>query len=135
VGEKQSGGDQIRIGNISGSSGIAVGRGARASVSRGVSGAELSRLFEHVYRQVEERPGTSAAQKSEISATVKSVHREAGKGARADTGKIEGWLKTLANLAPDILDVTIASLTSPIAGISAAVRKIAERARSNPSEG
>jgi hypothetical protein len=32
-------------------------------------------------------------------------------------------------MAPDILDVTVACLTNPVAGVATAIRKIAEKAQ------
>ena len=52
-------GDQINMGNVSGA-GIAIGRGAHASVTQGVSPSELEPLFEHLLGTVGSmRPRTS----------------------------------------------------------------------------
>ena len=48
---------------------------------------------------------------------------------RVGPNKVERWLKFLADMAPDILEVTAATLANPIAGVATAIRKIAEKAQ------
>ena len=126
-----TGGDRINVGNVSGSKGIAVGRGAQATVTEtlGVTGDELTKLFATVYRQIEARPADPTVDNDEIKETVGKVEEEAKKGEQASPGRLERLLKTLGTMAPDILDVTLACLTSPVAGITAALKKVAEKAK------
>jgi hypothetical protein len=124
-------GDQIRVGNISGSSGVAIGRGAKASVTYGSSAdsEDLQKLFAAIYTNIESRPEERDIEKEEIVQVVQNIEKETVKGEEANPGKVERWLGYLSNMAPDILDVTLAALTNPAAGIATAIRKIAEKAR------
>jgi hypothetical protein len=122
-------GDQINVGNISNSSGIAIGRGASASVSQGLSGRDLDRLFASVYQAVQARPPEPGVNKEQITAIVREIQGEAAQGEQASPSKVETWLHRLVKMAPDIFDVTVASLTSPAAGIAAVIRKVAERVK------
>ncbi len=119
-------GDRISIGNISNSSGIAVGRGASATVTQGVDPEKLAALFSAIYREIETRPTLPPARKEEVAETVKKIEKEAAKGDEGSTGKIEDAMRKLARMAPDILDITAAALLNPVAGVAAAIRKIAQ---------
>lgn len=122
-------GDQISVGDISGSSGIAIGRGARASSRTGMSGAELSQLFADIYKQIEARRSDPTVDKEEITEKVKNIETEAAKGDDANPGKLERWLRNLSDMAPDIFEVTAAALTNPVAAASTVIRKIVAKAK------
>lgn len=122
-------GDQINIGDISQSSGIAIGRGAKATVSQGLGADDISHLFATIYREIQARPLDPDVGRAEITEVVQKIENESTKGSDSNPKKIERWLRNLANMAPDIADVTIATLTSPAAGIAATVRKIAQKVK------
>ena len=130
-----AGGDQMIIdGNISGSY-VAQGRNARLSVHQttGSQAAELKELFETVYRQIQSRPVDKNVDKGEISATVQKIEAESAKGKKANESKLERWMGDLGRMAPDILDVILASLGGPVSGFTAVFKKIAERAKKQPA--
>jgi len=122
------GGDQIQAGDISGT-GIAIGRGARASVTQGVSGNDVAALFAAIKQQIDARPEDPNIEKDELHELVQNIEQENTKGEQANPNKVERWLRTLASMADDIYEVTVESLKSPAAGISTVLRKIAEKAR------
>ena len=95
----------------------------------GLGGEELARLFAGVYEQIETRPPDPDVDKEELVETVQKVEEEAAQGEEANPKKVERWLRTLGEMAPDILDVTIACLTHPLAGVGTVIRKVAEKAR------
>jgi len=125
----QVGGDQISVGDISGSQGVAIGRGARVEIRSGIDTKELAQLFSPIYKKIESRPSDPSVEKEEITDRVKRIEKEVAIGEKAEPTKVERWLRNLAAMAPDILDVTVAALTSPIAGISMAIRKIAQKVK------
>jgi phage-related protein len=125
----QVGGDKISVGKISGSQGVAIGRGARATVQSGIGSKELSELFSAIYQKIETRSPDPEVEKEEITDQVKRIESEVARGEKAQPVKVERWLRNLAAMAPDIVDVTLATLTSPFAGISMAIRKIAHRVK------
>lgn len=128
------GGDKITVGDISGSKGIAIGRGAKAHLQISVDEQTLVRVFSPVYEKIETRPPDPKVDKDEIVDKVKRIENEVQKGESAEPDKIERWLGYLAEMAPDILDVTTAALTSPIAGVSAVIQKIALKAKQERKE-
>ena len=122
----KTGGDQYTTGDVTDST-VAAGRGARAS--QGLQAEDLAALFGQVYRQIEARPEDPDVDKEELVETVQKVEEEAARGAEANPNKVERWLRFLGDMAPDILEVTVACLTNPLAGVGTTLRKIAERAR------
>jgi uncharacterized protein associated with vWA-MoxR-VMAP ternary system len=125
----QVGGDIISVGNISDSQGVAIGRGAQVKIQSGIDAKELSEIFSTIYQKIESRPPDPLVEKEEIVDQVKRIENEVAAGEKAEPTKVERWLKNLAAMAPDILDVTVAALTNPIAGISMAIRKIAQKVK------
>jgi hypothetical protein len=123
------GGDIISVGSISSSQGVAIGRGAQVRIQSGVGAKELAELFSPIYQKIEARPPDPMVEKEEIADRVKRIEKEVNTGENAQPTKVERWLKDLAAMAPDILDVTLGALTSPIAGISIAIQKIAQKIR------
>jgi hypothetical protein len=122
-------GDKFNVGNITGSSGVAIGRGAQASVSTGLSGSDAAQLFQAIYAQIQKRPDDPNVGKDEIQEKVEKIEQEANAGAQASEGKLTRWLRELAGMAPDIFDVTIACLTNPLAGFAEVVKKIGAKAK------
>jgi len=122
-------GDKISVGNITGSTGIAIGRGASATVTQGLGGPEIAALFESVYSAIKARPVDADLDKAEITGMVEKIQAEAAKGEQANPTKVERWLSNLAEMAPDIFDVAVATLQNPVAGIAMVVRKIAAKAK------
>lgn len=111
--------------------GNVVGNHSRSTVIRqeGIGGAELAALFEDVYRKIETRPPDADVEKAEVVEVVEKIEDEAAKGEEANPRKVERWLKTLAMMGDDILDVTTACLINPAAGVATVIRKIAAKAR------
>jgi hypothetical protein len=128
AGDKVSG-DKITTGNITGSSGIAIGRGAQATATTGLSGTDAAQLFQAIYAQIQARPEDPSVGKEEIQEKVEKIEQEAKAGAQANEGKIGRWLRELAGMAPDIFDVTVACLTNPLAGFAEVVKKVAAKAK------
>jgi hypothetical protein len=128
MGDRVSG-DKITVGDISGSMGVAIGRGARATVTQGLGGEDIARLFAEVYQQIKARPEDPDVDKAELTDTVQKIQGEVAKGEEANPSKVERWLKTLAGMADDIFEVTVACLTSPAAGVAAVIRKVAQKAK------
>lgn len=128
-------GDKINVGDISGSTGVAIGRGASATVtqSSGLSGEDLAKLFTEIRQQIEARPADPDVEKGELKDTVDKIEQETAKGEQANTKKVSRWLGNLADMAPDIFEVTVATLTNPAVGIATAIKKIAAKAKEEAS--
>lgn len=123
-------GDQITIGTISGSTNFAVGSRSTVKVDRreGPSSKKDSRPFQTIYRQIELRPTDKNVDKTELTQTVQKIEVEAAKGLQANPNKIERWLRRLARMSPDILEATVACL-STLAEATPEIRQVAEKVK------
>jgi len=95
--------------------------------------AELSVVFKPVYNAIEQRPNTTPEEKQEIKDVVKDMEGELKSSPTPNEKFIARLASDLQKMAPDILEVMLASMQSPVAGISAAVRKIIARAAQQSS--
>ena len=117
-------------GNVSG--GIIVqGRNANVAVKQSSwsESKEISILFDKLYLAVGERKDDPDIDKEEILETVQRIENESKMGDQANQSKLERWMENLQKMAPDIVDVILASLGGPVSGITAVLKKIAEQAR------
>lgn len=125
------GGDKISVGDISGSRGIAIGHGARATVTNYQSGTDaeaIAAVFAKLYQAVSESQA-SAAQKAVAQQALEKLDHEAKKGESADEADIQQWFQVLVTMLPDIGEVAIDTFLNPIKGLSTVFRKIAAKAR------
>jgi hypothetical protein len=120
--------DNISVGDITGSSGVAIGRGASARVSTGGGGNQLAAAFASIYQRLAANPENSAV-KAIVTEQVQAVEAETAKGELADAVRIEGALTVIGRMMPAILEATISALLNPVAGVSSVVQQVAERAR------
>jgi hypothetical protein len=61
---------------------------------------------------------------------LKSVVNEAAKrNVKVNAGFLSRRFRNIARMAPDVLDVVVATLGNPLAGLGVAVKKIAENAK------
>lgn len=126
----------IRVGNVSNISGnmnIAGGNINANQITIGLSTVEFKQLFDQVYAAIETRTNTPAADKKDLKADVKKIHsvvtEAAKKNEKVDEGFLARRFRNIARMAPDVLDVLVAMLANPLAGLGIAVKKIAEKAK------
>jgi len=90
---------------------------------------EMEKLFKHAHKRIKARPQYPKVDQVKLENQVKKIEAEAAKGEAADLSKLERWMKTLAKMAPDIVEVMAASLAGPVAGFAVVFKKIVERAK------
>jgi hypothetical protein len=134
--KKDSQGANIKVGNISGVSGeinIAGGDIASNKTVYGLSAAEIEKLFDRLYTAIETNAKTSHANKEDLKAEVQEIQSTVTEAAQKNEKVEESFLsrrfRNIARVAPDMLDVVVATLSSPLAGLGVAVKKIAEKAK------
>jgi hypothetical protein len=122
-------GDEIKIGNISGGTGFAIGPGAQAYVSQttGAAADEIAKAFKALQQEVNSMP--DGAERNVAESALKSLETEARKGEAASESQVQRWMNFLADTAPDAWEVAVDVFTNPIKGVSTIFRKIAEKAR------
>ncbi len=125
-------GDQISVTNTGENVSIAAGR--KASASQGLTATEIDGLFQTVFQKLEQRTDLPNAKKEEIKETVELIKGETQKGTEANETALRHYFRTLARMAPDILDVIVATATNPILGAGTIIRKIAEKAKAEAQD-
>jgi hypothetical protein len=127
---KTVGGDQQKIGNVSGGAIVVQGRNSTVTIYQGIQGSELAPLFDKVYKSIESLPEAKPAEKQEIAETAKRIEMEvAEQGEKANQSSLQRWMDNIQQMAPDIVDVILASLGGPISAATAVLKKIAERSK------
>jgi len=120
--------DRITVGNITNAAGVAIGAGARATVTQsGGMSAEMAATFAALTQSV--KALADGPEKDIAEMAVVGLEFEAVKGDGAQQGAVEKWLRFLAQAAPDVWEVAVNTFANPIAGLGTAFRLIAERAR------
>lgn len=127
-----TGGGAYIEGAITTGGGDFVGRDKTRTV--GLSAADVAALFAPIYERIEGRPGTGPEDKADLKSDLGDVEAEVKKGDRADETVLSRRLRNIQRMAPDILEVVVATLTGPLAGLSAVARKVAERMRASAGE-
>ena len=127
---------EIKVGNISGTSGevnIAGGDITTYKTTNGLSALEIKQLFEGLYTVIESNKKVSPTKKEDLKAEVQEIQstvtEAAQKNEKVDEGFLSRRFRNIARMAPDVLDVVVATLGNPLAGLGVAVKKIAEKAK------
>lgn len=138
--KKQAQGDSknsVRVGNIAGVSGTVNIAGGNISTHQttGLSAVEIKQLFDQLYTAIDASPQASPADKTDLKAEVKDIQTTVTDAVENKQPVDESFLarrfRNIARMAPDVLDVVVASLASPLAGLGVAAKKIAERAKAD----
>jgi hypothetical protein len=125
----------VRVGNISDISGnmnVAGGNITTHHTTAGLSLGQIKQLFEELYAEIEAHPKPSPSSKEDIKAEVQEIEtivtQAAQKNEKVDEGFLTHRFRNIARMAPDVLDLVVAMLANPLAGLGVAIRKIAEKA-------
>ena len=116
------GGGVAISGNVSGST---IVTGNHNVVSSTVKLQE--QYLKQVYTAIEERPNTKPLDKEDLKANVDEIRAEDTKGDQADEAFIARRMRSIQRMAPDILEVVIATITNPLAGFGMVAQKVAEK--------
>lgn len=126
----------ITVGDISDTSGTVniAGRDIETHhTTSGLSAADIKQLFDQIYSRIETRAGTSTTDKEDLKAAVReiqgSVATNAQKNEKVNEGVLARHFRKIARIAPDVLDVVVATLANPLVGLGVVARKIAEKAK------
>ena len=83
--------------------------------------------IQQVYSEIEKRPNTDPLDKEDMKAAVEEIQQEDEKGGQANESVIARQMRIIQRMAPDILDVVIATITNPVAGFGVVAKKVAEK--------
>jgi hypothetical protein len=121
--------NSITIGDISGGTGIAIGRGAKATVVQDsqISKKDLLLIFKPIREKIAE--GTQSLDKAIAENAIQALEMEAQKGEQAVESNVQKWMNFLAETMPDAWEIAVDTFINPIKGIGTVFRKVAERAK------
>lgn len=112
VGRDKIGGDKISVGNISGSTGIAIGRGANATVHQGVTGESMASLFAPLQRLIyEQSPGSIGI--------VNDLKEQVALGSDANDKMVARMVQVLASEVPKAKLALVSLFQNPAVSQSA----------------
>jgi hypothetical protein len=117
----------ISVGNISNSSGIAIGSNAQAQVNQ----FNLNNNIEDAFALIDKETARikDEGKKNDAYKALSELKIEAKKGEQADEKRVQGWLAFLANIAPDVWEVAIETFINPVKGIGMVFKKVSEKAK------
>lgn len=126
----------IHVGNISDVSGninVAGGDITTHYTNTVINEAEIRKAFDQLYANIDAHPETNAAVKEDLKGEVQEIQTVVTEAVKKNEQVEEGFLsrrfRNIARMAPDVLDVVVATLGNPLAGLGVAVKKIAEKAK------
>ena len=126
----------VRVGNISDISGnvnVAGGNVTTHHTTTGLSAADIKQLFDQLYTNIDARTEISPAKKEDVKAEVQDIQTAVTEAVKKNEPVNESLLsrkfRSIARMAPDMLEVLVATLGNPLMGIGVAVKKIADKAK------
>jgi hypothetical protein len=121
------------ISDISGNVNVAGGNITTHQTTTGLSAADIKQLFDGLYRDIDARGELPKSDKEDIKAEVQEIQstvtQAAQKNEKIDEGFLSRRFRNIARMAPDLLDVVVATLANPLAGLGVAAKKIAQKAK------
>jgi hypothetical protein len=105
-------GDRITVGNISGQ-GIAIGRSAQSTVNMGISGKELTSLFEPLIKSIQDSPKSN---QTEALKKVEELKQEVEKGKSSDDSRMGKLIDGVIALVPGAVSSLVSIFGTPILG-------------------
>lgn len=117
--------------------GAAIGPGAQVQaqviaggdITVGSSTNEVADAFAKIYQAIEVESFADEATEERVKGAIEVIESETAKGDQADETSLKFSFRMLAQMAPDIFEVAVNTLTNPALGLSTVVRKVAERAK------
>jgi hypothetical protein len=118
-----TGGGSYFGGNVNVTNGDVVGRDKITNHYGPASADEIAEIFKQFLQRVEKMEG--GPKKNMTKTAVQGLETETMKGEQAVEKDVTQLFDVLALMAPDIFDVIVNTLASPIKGLSTIVQKIA----------
>ena len=98
--------------------------------NKGFGSKEATRLFNELFETIKRHEKLSVADKANLRAEIEELRKELSKKERADETFLMRRFRNISRMAPDILEVTLATIVHPALGLGVFAKKLAEKARS-----
>ncbi len=110
--------------------GNVVGDSSSATVVKPAADPEaVARVFRQFHAAVEAHPDLPPQDRADLQADLAELEEEVARGEQADEGFLARRLRNIGRMAPDILEVVLATFARPSAGLGVVARKVAQRMR------
>lgn len=93
----------------------------------GLSADEIQLLFKDIYSAIEQKQNITLDEKADVKTELEEVKQELAKGEKADETFLQRRLRNMGRIAPDILEITLATMANPVAGLGIVAKKIADK--------
>jgi len=107
------------------------------TTTTGMTAEDFAKLFDVVYKRIEQLP--PSVDKADVREVVETIEaeamHEATEGKPPDEKMVKLSAQSLLSMAPDILDVIVATLANPAAGVATVIRKVLDKAKAAGSAG
>jgi len=121
-----TGGGAYIGGNVSLGGGTFIARD-QINYASAAPSSEMTAAFEKLTEAI--KAISNPAQQAVAQMAVQNLQTEAAKGDAASEETVKNWFEMLIGMSPDIWDVAVTTFANPIAGLSLAFKKIAEKAK------
>jgi hypothetical protein len=119
--------------NVSGNVNVAGGNITTTQTTTDLTADEIKHLFDQLYSAIDTKTDASPAIKQDLKGEVKEIQSAVTEAAQKSEKMDESFLarrfRNIARMAPDVLDVIVATLGNPLTGLGVAAKKIAEKAK------
>jgi hypothetical protein len=124
---------QVNVGDInhvSHDSNIIIGTGdMNVRIERNTS-QNVTNSLEQLYLFIDDLTGVKEDDKNDLREDVKELHKELQAPNGSDESFLARRMRNIQRIAPDILDVVVATLSNPVTGSVTVLKKIADKIRS-----
>lgn len=90
--------------------------------------------FQEIYEKVDENPQLSSVDKSDLKSELQAFEDEDKKGPESNEGFLAQRLRNIKRIAPDIVDVVLATIANPAAGFGMIAKKVAEKMKAEAAQ-
>lgn len=95
------------------------------------SGIDAKQLFAFIYEAIDKKSDLAENDKADLRQDVDELHQELAKNEKLSETFVRRRLRNIGRMAPDILEVTLATISNPVAGFGILAKKVAEKVRSS----
>ncbi|PWB69651.1 MAG: hypothetical protein C3F07_19200 [Anaerolineales bacterium] len=123
-----SNGGPVFTGKVDNRQGIIKGRSD--TYITGLQKDEISKLYKSIIEKIDQHPKLSDDDKSDAKKEIEEIRQELTKKEQANESFLMRRFRNLARMAPDILEVTLATISHPALGLGLFAKKLAKKAKS-----
>jgi hypothetical protein len=93
----------------------------------GMNDTDVTKLFEGLYDTINRKTDLNNGDKVDLIAEIDDLKKELAKKGKSDEDFMMRRLRNIGRMAPDILEVTLATITNPLSGFGVVAKKIADK--------